>query len=75
MLGTQSCRGARVNRTRPIRSIIEPEGDGYVAPCPELDIASQGTSSEEAWRDLRETLELFLEFAEPAEIRARMREE
>ena len=57
-----------------MRSIIEPEGDGYVALCPELDIASQGTSVEQARMNLLEALELFFESAEPAEIRARMRE-
>ena len=28
--------------TRQLTAIIEREGDGYVALCPELDIASQG---------------------------------
>jgi predicted RNase H-like HicB family nuclease len=29
-------------------AIIEREGDGYVSLCPELDIASQGDTIEEA---------------------------
>ena len=34
---------------RQLTAIIEREGDGYVALCPELDIASQGdTVSEDA---------------------------
>ena len=28
--------------TRQLTAIVEREGDGYVALCPELDIASQG---------------------------------
>ncbi|MFH1328356.1 MAG: type II toxin-antitoxin system HicB family antitoxin [Candidatus Bathyarchaeota archaeon] len=32
----------------------------YVALCPELDVASQGKSVEEALRNLREALELYL---------------
>ena len=46
-------------------AIIEREGDGYVSLCPELDIASQGGSVEEARDNLPEALELFLEAASP----------
>ena len=31
-----------------LTAIIEKEGSGYVALCPELDIASQGETEEEA---------------------------
>jgi predicted RNase H-like HicB family nuclease len=31
-----------------LTAIIEREGDGYVLLCPELDIASQGNTIEEA---------------------------
>jgi predicted RNase H-like HicB family nuclease len=41
--------------------IIEREGDLYVALCPELDVASQGTTVEEATSNLREAVELFLD--------------
>ena len=34
--------------TRKLTAIIEREGDGYVALCPELDIASQGATVAEA---------------------------
>jgi predicted RNase H-like HicB family nuclease len=37
-----------------------------------LDIASQGTSIEEARKNLLEALELFFEVADPSEITARM---
>jgi predicted RNase H-like HicB family nuclease len=56
-------------------AIIEREGDGYVSLCPELDIASQGGSIEEARENLREALELFFETAPPEEIQQRLHEE
>ncbi len=52
--------------------IIEKEDDGYVALCPEVDVASQGESIEEAKRNLREALELFFETASREEIESRM---
>jgi predicted RNase H-like HicB family nuclease len=44
---------------RNFTAIIEREGDGFVSLCPELDIASQGETVEEARRNLAEALELF----------------
>ena len=58
--------------TRQLTALIEREGDGYFALCPELDVASQGTTVEEARTNLREALELFFETAAPSEIAARM---
>ena len=55
--------------------MIYREDGGYVALCPELDVASQGDSVEEASANLREAVELFIETADPSEIAARMREE
>ncbi len=55
-----------------LTAIIEREGDGYVSLCPELDIASQGGSIEEARDNLREALELFFEAASPEEINQRL---
>ncbi len=52
-------------------AIIEREGDGYVSLCPELDIASQGETIEEARDNLKEAVELFLEVADPSEINTR----
>ena len=60
---------------KQLTAIIEREGDGYVSLCPELDIASQGDSIEEARENLREALELFFEAASPEEIRHRLHEE
>jgi predicted RNase H-like HicB family nuclease len=61
--------------TRQFTAIIERDGDGYVALCPELDIASQGDTIEEARGNLQEALALFLETASSEEIRDRLREE
>lgn len=58
--------------TRTFTAAITREGDGFVALCPELDIASQGQSVEEARENLREAVELFMETASPAEIKDRM---
>jgi predicted RNase H-like HicB family nuclease len=46
-------------------AIVEKEGDLYAALCPELDVASQGATVEEATSSLREAVELFLECADP----------
>ncbi|MDA0733628.1 MAG: type II toxin-antitoxin system HicB family antitoxin [Chloroflexi bacterium] len=56
-------------------ALIEREGDGFVALCPELDIASQGDDVEEARRNLQEALELFFETASPQEVGERLRTE
>jgi len=56
-------------------AIVEKEALGFVALCPELDVASQGGSVEEATRNLREAVELFLETADASEIEARTRSE
>ena len=58
--------------TRQLTAIIEREGDRYVALCPELDIASQGDSIDEARKNLQEALELFFEAASPEEIKSRL---
>ena len=55
-----------------LTAIIEREGNGYVSLCPELDVASQGGSVEEARDNLREALELFFEAASPEEIKQRL---
>jgi predicted RNase H-like HicB family nuclease len=53
---------------RTFTAIVEKEGDGYVALCPELDVASQGGTVEEATANLREAVDLFLETADPSEV-------
>lgn len=54
---------------KQLTTIVEPEEDGYVALCPELDIASQGESIGGARDSLREALDLFFETASSEEIR------
>ncbi len=64
-----------MRKTLPFTAIIEREGDGYVALCPELDVASQGSSVEEARVHLAEAIELFLETADASEIEGRLHRE
>lgn len=61
--------------TRQLTAIIEREGDGYVAFCPELDIASQGDTVPQARANLQEALELFFETASSQEVESRLRNE
>ena len=61
--------------TRQLTASIEREGDGYVALCPEVDIASQGGTVSEARGNLKEALELFMETASDTEIKRRLHEE
>lgn len=58
--------------TQKLTAIIEKEGDGYISLCPELDIASQGDTIEQARDNLKEALELFFEAASPEEIKRRL---
>jgi predicted RNase H-like HicB family nuclease len=60
---------------QPFTAIIEREGDQYVALCPELDIASQGDTVEQARLNLKEALELFFETASQQEIHERLHNE
>jgi predicted RNase H-like HicB family nuclease len=62
-------------QNRQLTAIIEREGDGYVALCPEVDVASQGDTIEEARTNLKEALELFFETADPSEIKTRLHED
>ena len=56
-------------------AIVEKEGDMYVAICSELDVASQGKTIEESKKNLKEAVELFLECADPKEVKERLHEE
>ena len=53
-------------------AIVEREGNAFVALCPELDVASQGASVEAATANLKEAVELFLESADPEEVKRRL---
>ncbi len=67
--------GREAKQIRQVTAVIEREGDGYVALCPELDIASQGNTVEEARNNLVEAVELFFETADPSEIQERLHSE
>ena len=58
-----------------LTALIEREGDEYVSHCPQLDIASQGKTIEEARDNLKEALQLFLETASAEEINNRLHSE
>jgi predicted RNase H-like HicB family nuclease len=60
---------------RRLTAIIEREDDGYVALCPEYDIASEGTTIEDARDNLVEALTLFFEAADPVEVERRFHPE
>jgi len=60
---------------RRLTAIIEREDDGFVALCPEFDVASQGATIEEARANLVEALTLFLETASPSEVARRFHSE
>ena len=60
---------------RRLTAIVEREGDGYVALCPEVDVASQGDTVAEARENLQEALTLFFGIASADEIDKRLRGE
>jgi predicted RNase H-like HicB family nuclease len=55
-----------------LTAVIEKEGKWYVATCPELGVASQGRTNDEAELMLQEAVELLLEDADDSEIRRRL---
>lgn len=61
--------------TNTYTAILEREGDLFIALCPELDVASQGATVEEATANLKEAVELFLECADPEEVEGRLHNE
>ncbi len=58
--------------TRKLTAWIEKSGALYIALCPEVDVASQGETVEEARLNLIEALQLFFETASPQEITTRL---
>jgi predicted RNase H-like HicB family nuclease len=66
------------NRRRKVlqlTAVIEREGEGYVATCPEVDVVSQGNTVEEARLNLLEAVEGFFKAASPSEIRRRLKKQ
>jgi len=62
-----------MKQIQQLTALIEQEDDDYVSLCPELDIASQGSTVEEARNNLIEAIELFFEVADAAKIASRLK--
>ena len=58
----------RFEKNRTFTILIQKEDVGFVALCPELDIASQGDSLPQARENLKEVVELFFETADSSEV-------
>ena len=58
-----------------LTAIIQREDDGFVSICPELDIASQGDSRDEARANLLDAVHGFFEVASKSEIEQRLGQE
>jgi predicted RNase H-like HicB family nuclease len=52
-----------MNESVTFQVVIYREGDGYVAQCLNVDVASEGDTEDDARANLREALELY--FDEP----------
>jgi predicted RNase H-like HicB family nuclease len=70
--GTDIRDNKRMQQSRRLTAIIEREGDGYVALCPELDVTSQGDTLEGARVNRIATLTLFFETADASEVERRL---
>lgn len=57
---------------RRLTAIVQREGDGYVALCPAVDVASQGNTVAEARDNLTEALSLYFETASAEEVERRL---
>ena len=62
-----------MKKNQNFTAIIQSETDGFVALCPELDVASQGNTVEEAKSNLKEAIELLFEHASKKEIASRLK--
>ncbi len=63
----------RAQREVNLTAIIQHDMDTakFSALCPELDVASQGETVEQARENLAEAVQMFFQFASPAEIARR----
>ncbi len=55
-----------------LSAVIQREDDMFVALCPELDVVSQGDTSDEAYANLQEAVELLLEDMSAEELNRRL---
>ena len=58
-----------------LTALVQREEGSWAALCPELDVASQGETIEQAKENLREAVELFLKSAGKSEIKQRLHKE
>ena len=58
--------------TKSLTALFIRDGNGFTALCPEVDVASQGDTVEEAKKNLTEAVQLFFECADPSEIDQRL---
>ena len=65
----------QMQKVHQFTAIIEKEDNSFVALCPEIDVASQGDTVEEAKKNLQEAVELFFECASGEEIKERLKQE
>jgi predicted RNase H-like HicB family nuclease len=61
--------------TRTLTAGLIREDESFVALCPEIDIAGQGETVEEAKKNLREAVKLFFESASKQVISDRLSSE
>ena len=52
-------------------SIVQ-DDDVYISHCLDFDIASEGSTKQEAIDNIKEAVSLFLEVASPSEIQSRL---
>ena len=57
---------------KSLTAVIRKEQGGFSSLCPEIDIASQGDTIEDAKINLKEAVELFFECASKEEIDDRL---
>jgi predicted RNase H-like HicB family nuclease len=60
-------------KTMTLSAVLNREDDGYVSLCPEVDVASQGHTMDEALANLKEAVEGFFETASPEEVKMRLK--
>jgi len=60
-----------MSKVLQLTAVIEREGDGFVAACPEVGVVSEGDTVEDARRNLVEAVEGFFETASASEVQRR----
>ena len=68
----RSCGNLALMKLPKLTAVIEREDDWFVATCPELGVASQGRTIEEAEKMIKEAVDLLLEDADEKEIERRL---